>query len=59
MAQAAGKPVQPSPRFAHWDTTGNTPETEENVLEAESEKLMKQRVRAEQVKKEKEENRAT
>lgn len=40
------------------ETTGNMPETERSVLEAESEKLMKQRMRAEQVKKEKEENRA-
>lgn len=39
-------------------TTGNMPETGKSVLEAESEKLMKQRTRVEQVKKEKEENRA-
>lgn len=58
MAEAAGKPAQPSPWCARWETTGNMPETERSVLEAESEKLMKQRMRVEQVKKEKEENRA-
>lgn len=59
VVQAAGKPAQPSPWCACWETTGNTPETERSVLEAVAEKLMKQRTRAEQVKKEKEENRAT
>lgn len=39
------------------ETTRNMPETERSVLEAESEKLMKQRMRVEPVKKEKEENR--
>lgn len=57
VAEAAGKPAQPSPWCAHWETRGNTPETKRSVLEAESEKLMKQRMGAEQVKKE-EENRA-
>lgn len=47
------------PWCARWDITGNTPKTERSVLEAESEKLMKQRMRVEQVKKENEENRAT
>lgn len=40
------------------DTAGNVPESQRSVLEAESEKLMKRRMGEEQVKKEKEENRA-
>lgn len=57
MAEAAGKPAQPSLGVLSGETTRNMPETERSVLEAEYEKLMKQRMRVEPVKKEKEENR--
>lgn len=59
MAEAVRKPAQPPPWCSRWETTGNTAETGRSVLEAESEKLMKQRMRVEQVKKEKAENRAS
>lgn len=58
VAEAAGKPTLPSPRRAHWRDHREYARNRDKHPGGKSEKLMKQRMRAEQVKKEKEENRA-
>lgn len=53
-AEAAGSQHCSPLGMLSSETMGNIPGTERSVLEAESEKLMNQRMRAEQVKKEEE-----